>query len=216
MGLSLLTYNLWIISHIPNRYLPKYSHFYYLFKAFLLIGLAVAFLILLFATKFATQLDIALGFDLNGLIYALLGISSFMLFGHFLISGKKIKNQRSYYQLSQLLEQHFLTQPTYLNPDLTLSELAAQLQVSKSDCKAAIATLGYRNIYHYLAKWRVDYAQNLIKADTSRKLKIEYFARASGFKSKASFNRHFREITGYTPSLYRQMAHNANRHEVVI
>lgn len=88
---------------------------------------------------------------------------------------------------------------------LTISQLAFQLDSQEHRVRRAInQALGFRNFARFINGYRVQAAMELLadphKADSSV-LSIAY---AVGFASLGPFNRAFRDITGLTPSQYRQ------------
>jgi AraC-like DNA-binding protein len=95
----------------------------------------------------------------------------------------------------------------YLNPDLTLNDLAVLAEVKIPELSGFInANLG-KNFNDYINDYRVDEFKKLVKSkSTDPRATIMELAYESGFNSKASFNRIFKEHTGITPTEYRREA----------
>uniref|UniRef100_UPI004049057E helix-turn-helix domain-containing protein n=1 Tax=Fulvivirga sp. TaxID=1931237 RepID=UPI004049057E len=93
----------------------------------------------------------------------------------------------------------------YLNPDLTLNDLAVLAEVKIPELSGFInANLG-KNFNDYINDYRVDEFKKLVKSkSTDPRATIMELAYESGFNSKASFNRIFKEHTGITPTEYRR------------
>ncbi|XLS28891.1 tetratricopeptide repeat protein [Flavobacteriaceae bacterium M23B6Z8] len=107
----------------------------------------------------------------------------------------------------QLLDFMVETKP-YLNSELSQKDLAAQLNIS-SHYLSEILNNGFdQNFYTFINSYRVMEAQRLMKADPKQNSKILAIAFDSGFKSKTSFNRAFKQYMGMTPSEYRQQLHS--------
>jgi AraC-like DNA-binding protein len=104
-------------------------------------------------------------------------------------------------QLKQLLQ----TAKPYTNPDLTLDELAEQLEVHPNHLSQVINAREGKSFYDLVNEKRV---QAFIEA-TSKPGNEQYtllaLALDCGFNSKASFNRNFKKYTGQTPTDYLKM-----------
>jgi AraC-like DNA-binding protein len=59
-----------------------------------------------------------------------------------------------------------------------------------------------KSFYRIIAEYRIENAICILK-EKGDSLTIEALAYESGFSSKTSFNKYFKEITGYLPSEYR-------------
>lgn len=90
----------------------------------------------------------------------------------------------------------------YLDPDLTLQNLADALAATPRELSEAINGEGGETYYAFVNRRRVDAAQTLLTADTQAK--ILEVALASGFGSKSSFNDTFLRLTGKSPSAWRR------------
>lgn len=91
-------------------------------------------------------------------------------------------------------------QKLYLNPDLTLSELAETLRTSTHHLSEALNSKLNKNFYDYVNEMRIEHFKLEIKKPGSEVYNILSIALDSGFNSKATFNRVFRKYTGMTPS----------------
>ncbi len=99
--------------------------------------------------------------------------------------------------------QHFEKEDTYLNSELSLEVLSKDLDIPKYYFSQLFNVYIGKNFYQFVAEYRIKYAINRLKEEGGR-LKIESLAYDCGFNSKTSFNRYFKEITGFTPLEYLQ------------
>ena len=88
----------------------------------------------------------------------------------------------------------------YLQPSLTLSDVAERLHTNKTYVSKMVNQtykMGFPELLNIL---RVDYAQRYIRTHTNASQ--EEIAKASGFLSASSFNSTFKRITGFTPKVW--------------
>lgn len=102
----------------------------------------------------------------------------------------------------QVLEKVMLKDELFLNPRLTLADLAEHTSISKTDISDFINLHAQSNYYEWLAKYRIQYALELLDSTTDQ-LKMEAIANESGFSSKTVFYRYFKLFVGVSPSAYR-------------
>ncbi len=98
------------------------------------------------------------------------------------------------------------TEKPYLESNLRLAELASKLQMSTSHFSEVLHYCFKENFYNFINFYRVLEAQELMKKPQYKTAKIIAIAFDSGFKSKTTFNRVFKNYTGQTPSEYRKTA----------
>jgi len=93
-------------------------------------------------------------------------------------------------------------QKPYLEPELTLSELAKQLNTNTSVLSKVINDGTGRNFNDFINSYRVQEVINKLKAGEHETQTLLGIAYDSGFNSKATFNRAFKKITGNTPKVF--------------
>jgi AraC-like DNA-binding protein len=91
----------------------------------------------------------------------------------------------------------------YLDPDLTLTELAGALGMGRNQLSEMINSELGTNFYDFINKYRVDEVKRLLRDISTQNMKIIAIAFEAGFPSKSSFNNIFKKYTGLTPSEYR-------------
>ena len=105
----------------------------------------------------------------------------------------------------------FIEDAGYLQPDLTISKLAEQLECAEHHLRKLInQSLGYTNFNAFLNHYRIKAARKRL-VETS--LPVLTIALDLGYGSIASFNRAFKEITGTTPTAYRTATQQQNSPE---
>ena len=90
----------------------------------------------------------------------------------------------------------------YLNPTLTLAELAAHLRLPPKAVSAAI-NAGFGRTFNDLVNgYRVAEVQRRLAAPDARRFTLLGIAFESGFNSKTTFNRIFKQTTGVAPRAF--------------
>lgn len=115
-----------------------------------------------------------------------------------LLSDQQLNTLKN--KLLQLMDQE---QP-YLDSDLNLVKLAEKLQISSHQLSYVINNGFNENFFHFINKYRVQKAEELLKNPKWNHLNILAIGFESGFNSKTSFNTTFKKITSYTPTEYRK------------
>ena len=90
----------------------------------------------------------------------------------------------------------------YLNPELSLSELANSLNISRNQLSGIINQLHKINFYEFINQYRIKEVKQLMEDPSNKHLKLISLAYDAGFNSKSSFNRIFKQITNMTPSKF--------------
>lgn len=99
------------------------------------------------------------------------------------------------------LTEYMQTEKPYLNPDLTLSELSKQLNLTPNFLSKVINSGFDKNFNEYINSHRVEAFKNRLQEGETH-LSLLGMAYECGFNSKATFNRTFKKITGFTPSQF--------------
>ena len=92
----------------------------------------------------------------------------------------------------------------FLNPELTLIDLADEVGMSRNQLSEVINSGTGNNFYYFINNYRVEEIKRLIKEDTKKKYTLLALANEAGFNSKSTFNSIFKKVTGLTPSRYRE------------
>ncbi|WP_108866392.1 tetratricopeptide repeat protein [Aquimarina aquimarini] len=116
-------------------------------------------------------------------------------------SSLTTKDKEKYVQ--QVLEYMEKEQP-YLDHEIKQSDLAKKLDISVHLFSEILNVCFEKNFNNFLNLYRVDRAKQLMKDDKYAHYKVLAIGYESGFASKTSFNRVFKQLVGQTPSEYRQ------------
>lgn len=90
----------------------------------------------------------------------------------------------------------------YLNPELNLSDLAKQANMSRAQLSEIINTGFNKNFNDFVNMYRVDAFKSMLKNNKHKQLSLLGIAEECGFNSKATFNRVFKKLTNSSPSEY--------------
>jgi AraC-like DNA-binding protein len=96
----------------------------------------------------------------------------------------------------------FEEKKVYQDPQLQLSDVAEALQVTTNNLSQTINTATGKPFYDFVNGYRVRHLQKLLEDPAQKEFTILTMGFESGFNSKATLNRVFRQHTGLTPSEY--------------
>ncbi len=114
------------------------------------------------------------------------------------------KNESQDKQFVKLLDEYMKNEQPYLNSTLSLYQLAKQMEVSSHYLSHILNNRIRKNFYEFVNQYRIDEVKRRIVSDQNSKYTILAIALDCGFNSKATFNRTFKNYTGYTPSQFQQ------------
>ena len=104
-------------------------------------------------------------------------------------------------KLIAALEEYMSHKEHWLNPSLTLQDMAVDLKTNRTYLSEYFNNTLNTTFYDYLNSFRIRYACEIILAEP--KLPITQIWEKSGFNCRATFNRFFEKHTGISPSKYR-------------
>lgn len=91
----------------------------------------------------------------------------------------------------------------YLDPDLTLNDLAEKLELSPRELSIILNSEFKLNFFSFVNKYRIKEAEQLLADKTNKKTILEILYQV-GYNNKSAFNRVFKEYTGFTPTEFRK------------
>lgn len=94
------------------------------------------------------------------------------------------------------------TEKLYTEPELTLSDLAARLEIHPNYLSQVINEIEGVNFYDYINGLRVEEFKKLVAIPENQKFTLLALAYDCGFNSKSAFNRFFKKATDLSPSEY--------------
>ncbi len=92
-------------------------------------------------------------------------------------------------------------QQLYLNPNLSLAQLAKKVSNLQTTVSQVINERLDKSFNHYVNEYRIAHAKHLLVNETH--LNMDLVAERSGFNSNSTFFSAFKKITGQTPASYR-------------
>lgn len=120
-------------------------------------------------------------------------------------SGKYATSPVSKERMAQLItriEHHLLEEKPWLNPKLSIGDLARALGVPSHHLSQALNEGMSVNFYDLINTYRIDEIKKRLHAGDADMYSIAGLARSCGFGSKSSFHRAFKKATGLTPTDY--------------
>lgn len=107
-------------------------------------------------------------------------------------------------QLLAEVQNLFAKEKAFLDPKLTLVNLAEQLEVHPKQLSQAINEESEYNFIQFVNHHRIQFAQRLLLDPARQQDKIISVALDSGFGSLSTFNTVFKQVTQQTPSAFRK------------
>ncbi len=96
------------------------------------------------------------------------------------------------------------TEKPYLNPKISLADLAQELSISSKHLSQVINQSYHKNFFDFINMYRIEEAQQAFRESIDQKLTVLEVMYRVGFGSKSSFNTAFKKETGQTPTEYRR------------
>ncbi|MBR8537530.1 AraC family transcriptional regulator, partial [Carboxylicivirga sediminis] len=127
----------------------------------------------------------------------------------FNLSGKKkkegtsLEKEEALYYMSKLNKHMELARP-YLNPDLSVQELAEQVKLTARIISEVVNNVIGQNFNDYINNYRIEEYKRLCADASKAHYTVLALGYEAGFKSKTTFNTAFKKFTGKTPSEYRK------------
>jgi len=105
-------------------------------------------------------------------------------------------------KMAKRISSYMEEEKPYLNPDLTIYDLAAELEMPPYQLSQMLNEYFRINFYYFINRYRIDEFKRVSLLDENKKYSIQSVAFDCGFNSKATFYRIFKETTGQTPSQF--------------
>lgn len=104
------------------------------------------------------------------------------------------------------LDELLATEKPYLQADMSLPKLAAQLGTSPHHLSQLLNDRLGQRFFDWLATYRIAEAQRLLHQPDTAYLKIDEIAERVGYNSPSAFHTAFKRITNQTPAQFRDTA----------
>ncbi|MCD7936050.1 MAG: helix-turn-helix transcriptional regulator [Tannerellaceae bacterium] len=105
--------------------------------------------------------------------------------------------------LSEKLTLYMQKEKPYLHMDLTLKDLASALDTYPHYITQVLNTVFNQNFYDFINSYRIEEVKERLLDSQYQNLTVLAIAYDCGFNSKSTFNRIFKQKTGFTPTQYR-------------
>lgn len=119
-------------------------------------------------------------------------------------SGSRLSEDGSK-EYADRISEYMKTGKPYLEPELSLPQLAGDLDIPAHYLSRVINEQFGQNFHDFINSYRVDAFRERLAAGGSENLTLLGIAFECGFNSKSAFNRVFRQFTGMTPSQYKKI-----------
>ena len=118
------------------------------------------------------------------------------------IEVKEHQNEVVNAQISTL-KQYMAEKEPFLDPSLTIQELANQIEIPVRDLSVLINHQMDQHFFDFVNEYRIQKAMNILKDKSKSDLTVLEILYEVGFNSKSSFNTSFKKYTNLTPTAYR-------------
>ncbi len=106
-------------------------------------------------------------------------------------------------ELFNQLSKKIKNKELYKQDDLTLRNLAHQLNINEHELSKLINHYTKNNFYHYINQFKIEEFKRLIHTQKAQQLSLLGLAEESGFSSKSTFYDVFKKQEGLTPKQYK-------------
>ena len=117
------------------------------------------------------------------------------------------KNQLLEDECSEILRKidlYLSTTKQYLKPEISLDNLAAELEIKRHVLSQAINQGSSGNYFDLINQYRINESKEMILSGMYEHLSLEGIAHKCGFNSKATFYAAFKKYNGSTPAAFRK------------
>ena len=127
-----------------------------------------------------------------------------------LLSSKEIvkenKANEKINQQTELLRNFMEEEEPFLNPSLTIRNLADQLNMPMRELSVLINQNLKQHFFDFVNDYRINKAKEILKDSSKKEFTVLEILYEVGFNSKSSFNTAFKKHTGYTPTQFRKIS----------
>jgi len=98
---------------------------------------------------------------------------------------------------------YFKEKAPFFNPELSMLLLSEELNIPKHQLTEVLNTIIGKNFFQFVNEYRVEAVKQKLSDRSSDKFSIEVIGYDCGFSSKSSFFSVFKNITGHTPTQFK-------------
>lgn len=105
-------------------------------------------------------------------------------------------------EIWESLENHLRDHKLFADSELNLDKLAQATGINKYHISETLNTYAKKSFYQYINEYRIEYAVAQMQILHRKEIPVNVLSLAydAGFRAKSSFNRYFKDITGFTPT----------------
>jgi AraC-like DNA-binding protein len=102
------------------------------------------------------------------------------------------------------LKKHMSLEKPYLNPSLTIRNLAQEININSRDLSVLINQNLGQHFFDFVNEYRIEEAKAILKNPDKKEFTVLEILYEVGFNSKSSFNTAFKKHTSLTPTQFRK------------
>lgn len=118
------------------------------------------------------------------------------------------KNAEEFAKYFEIINNYMVNQKPYLQGPLTIKDLSDKINIPQTVISQTINEIAGKSISDYVNEFKVEHLKTLLQQPENKCFKIMTLAEQSGFNSKSTLVRIFKQFTGYTPSEYQNLVEN--------
>lgn len=107
-------------------------------------------------------------------------------------------DKRRLEQYALQVQEYLHTSEVYVNPDLSLKDVATATGISSKNLSKAINAVLGKNFFDLVNGFRIEKSKSLLVAKKQKGLTLETIAEQCGFNSRITFNNAFKKLIGVT------------------
>ncbi len=111
---------------------------------------------------------------------------------------------------AKILEDYMNQKQAFLEENISVRQVSKELNIPPHYLSMTINIEFDQNFYNFVNRYRIRYAETLLKDPEESEETILMIAHRSGFKSKTSFNKVFKFLNIMTPKEYRKVHSSGN------
>lgn len=132
------------------------------------------------------------------------GVDSKTKLAQNLIEENTSEENETYKNDLQQLTSYMETEKPYLNPSLSIRNLAKELKMNSRDLSVLINQKLNQHFFDFVNEYRIKEAMDILSNPKKNEVTILEILYEVGFNSKSSFNTAFKKHTGQTPTEFRK------------
>ena len=113
-------------------------------------------------------------------------------------------NKKQIEELNITVFSYLKSKKPFLNPEYSLQMMADDLSISRQKLSQTFNIGKQKNFYKIINEFRIEEVKQMLNNPDFNHFSVLGIAFECGFNSKTSFNRIFKEETGFTPSTYKK------------